>query len=132
MPQGQPLSVPDDGLTTKQRRNRPLLAVHTGDGKGKSTAAFGLGLRGWNQGWNLGVFQFVKSGRWPTGERAALQALGAEHARTGAGGPNDYSRVLARVIEQSTYRRWYLKDGGTDQINQDGSEEASFLPVCGG
>ena len=30
MPQGQPLTVPDDGLTTKARRNAPLLAVHTG------------------------------------------------------------------------------------------------------
>src|SRR5690606_17418192 len=63
MPQGKPAVVPDDGLTTKQRRNRPLLVVHTGDGKGKSTAAFGLALRGWNQGWKIGVFQFVKSAK---------------------------------------------------------------------
>ncbi|MEO5663832.1 MAG: cob(I)yrinic acid a,c-diamide adenosyltransferase, partial [Nocardioides sp.] len=55
MPQGQPIAVPDDGLTTRQRRNRPLVMVHTGDGKGKSTAAFGIGLRGWNQGWRIGV-----------------------------------------------------------------------------
>ncbi len=34
MPQGQPLTVPEDGLTTRQRRNRPLVMVHTGDGKG--------------------------------------------------------------------------------------------------
>jgi cob(I)alamin adenosyltransferase len=38
-----------------------LLIVHTGPGKGKSTAAFGLALRAWNQGWPIGVFQFVKS-----------------------------------------------------------------------
>ena len=55
MPQGQVTSVPDDGLTTRQRRNRPLLVVHTGEMKGKSTAAFGLALRGWNQGWNLSL-----------------------------------------------------------------------------
>ena len=51
MPQGQVTAVPDDGLTTRQRRNRPLVVVHTGEMKGKSTAAFGLALRGWNQGW---------------------------------------------------------------------------------
>ncbi|WP_069172231.1 cob(I)yrinic acid a,c-diamide adenosyltransferase [Streptomyces griseus] len=77
MPQGQPVSVPDDGLTTRQRRNRPLLFVHTGVGKGKSTAAFGLALRAWNQGWPIGVFQFVKSAKWKVGEENALRVLGA-------------------------------------------------------
>lgn len=75
MPQGQPLVVPDDGLSTRQRRNRPLLMVHTGDGKGKSTAAFGLALRGWNQGWSIGVFQFVKSAKWRLGEQTAFETL---------------------------------------------------------
>ncbi|MDQ2723357.1 MAG: cob(I)yrinic acid a,c-diamide adenosyltransferase, partial [Actinomycetota bacterium] len=41
MPQGVPTTVPADGLTTRQRRNGPLLVVHTGEMKGKSTAAFG-------------------------------------------------------------------------------------------
>ncbi|WP_031522939.1 cob(I)yrinic acid a,c-diamide adenosyltransferase [Streptomyces sp. NRRL F-5123] len=77
MPQGQPASVPDDGLTTRQRRNRPLTIVHTGAGKGKSTAAFGLALRAWNQGWPVGVFQFVKSAKWRVGEERALRVLGA-------------------------------------------------------
>ncbi|GAA2408933.1 cob(I)yrinic acid a,c-diamide adenosyltransferase [Streptomyces glaucosporus] len=76
MPKGQPTVVPDDGLTTRQRRNRPLLAVHTGVGKGKSTAAFGLALRAWNQGWPIGVFQFVKSAKWRVGEERALRVLG--------------------------------------------------------
>ncbi len=77
MPEGVPEVVPADGLTTRQRRNRPLLIVHTGDGKGKSTAAFGLALRGWNQGWSIGVFQFVKSAKWRIGEQTALETLGA-------------------------------------------------------
>jgi cob(I)alamin adenosyltransferase len=82
MPQGQPSSVPDDGLTTRQRRNRALVVVHTGQMKGKSTAAFGLALRAWNQGWPIGVFQFVKSAKWKVGEEHALRTLGA----TGEGG----------------------------------------------
>ena len=77
MPQGQPEHVPDDGMTTRQRRNRPLLVVHTGTMKGKSTAAFGLALRGWTQGWDIGVFQFVKSAKWKVGEENALRVLGA-------------------------------------------------------
>ena len=75
-PQGQPTAVPDDGLTTRQRRNRPLVVVHTGEMKGKSTAAFGLALRAWNQGWSIGVFQFVKSAKWKVGEEHALKVLG--------------------------------------------------------
>jgi cob(I)alamin adenosyltransferase len=77
VPQGQPATVPDDGLTTRQRRNRALLVVHTGEMKGKSTAAFGLALRAWNQGWPIGVFQFVKSAKWKVGEEHALRTLGA-------------------------------------------------------
>ena len=76
MPRGQPSYVPADGLTTRQRRNRPLVVVHTGPGKGKSTAAFGLALRAWNQGWPIGVFQFVKSAKWKVGEERALRVLG--------------------------------------------------------
>ncbi|MFF1697472.1 cob(I)yrinic acid a,c-diamide adenosyltransferase [Streptomyces sp. NPDC058257] len=89
MPQGQPNVVPDDGLTTRQRRNRPLVMVHTGIGKGKSTAAFGLALRAWNQGWPIGVFQFVKSAKWKVGEENALKALGASDE----GGPVDWHKM---------------------------------------
>src|ERR1700722_3052475 len=86
MPQGVPATVPDDGLTTRQRRNRPLLIVHTGPMKGKSTAAFGMALRGWNQGWGSGGYQFVKSAKWRVGEEAAFRALGRLHDETGEGG----------------------------------------------
>ncbi|WP_285730623.1 cob(I)yrinic acid a,c-diamide adenosyltransferase [Nocardiopsis sp. ATB16-24] len=93
MPQGKPLVVPDDGLTTRQRRHQPLLAVHTGDGKGKSTAAFGLALRGWNQGWRIGVFQFVKSAKWRIGEQTVLERLGRLHEETGEGGPVEWHKM---------------------------------------
>src|SRR5256885_11019540 len=86
MPQGKPEVVPEDGLTTRQRRSRPLLIVHTGELKGKSTGAFGLALRGWYQGWSIAVFQFVKSAKWRVGAAAALLALGGAHERTGQGG----------------------------------------------
>jgi len=93
MPQGQVTTVPADGLTTRQRRNRPLLVVHTGEMKGKSTAAFGLALRGWSQGWSIGVFQFVKSAKWKVGEETAFRALGRVHAETGEGGPVEWHKM---------------------------------------
>ncbi|MFI6683350.1 cob(I)yrinic acid a,c-diamide adenosyltransferase [Streptomyces sp. NPDC050485] len=89
MPQGQVSVVPEDGLTTRQRRNRPLVMVHTGVGKGKSTAAFGMALRAWNQGWPVGVFQFVKSAKWKVGEENALKVLGA----SGEGGRVDWHKM---------------------------------------
>jgi cob(I)alamin adenosyltransferase len=93
MPQGKPSVVPDDGLSTRQRRNRPLVVLHTGEMKGKSTAAFGLALRGWNQGWSLGVFQFVKSAKWKVGEESAFRALGRLHEQTGEGGPVEWHKM---------------------------------------
>ena len=88
-PQGKPAAVPDDGLSTRQRRNRPLLIVHTGEMKGKSTAAFGTALRGWNQGWSIGVFQFVKGAKWKVGEENAFRALG----ETRLGGPVEWHKM---------------------------------------
>ena len=93
MPQGKPLVVPDDGLTTRQRRNRALIVVHTGEMKGKSTAAFGLALRAWNQGWPIVVYQFVKSAKWKTGEESALLALARVHEQTGEGAPVTWHKM---------------------------------------
>src|SRR5271169_3048188 len=57
-------------LATKTEE-RGLLIVHTGAGKGKSTAAFGMVLRAIGHGMRVGIVQFVK-GAWSTGERTAL------------------------------------------------------------
>lgn len=93
MPEGKPTVVPDDGLTTRQRRARPLLVVHTGDGKGKSTAAFGLMLRAWAAGWPVGVFQFVKSAKWRIGEQSAAEALAPLGPGGGPAGGIDWFKM---------------------------------------
>ena len=93
MPQGQPTAVPDDGLTTRARRNTPVLAVHTGPGKGKSTAAFGMALRAWNAGMSVAVFQFVKSAKWKVGEESAFAALGRLNAEQGVGGAVEWHKM---------------------------------------
>ncbi len=93
MPKGKVTIIPDDGLTTRERRVQPLLIVHTGDGKGKSTAAFGMALRAWTAGWPIGVFQFTKSPKWKSGEEAALKSLGALHEDTGKGGPVTWHKM---------------------------------------
>ncbi len=95
MPQGRPLTIPEDGLTTRARRNLPVLAVHTGAGKGKSTAAFGMALRAWNSGLSVAVFQFVKSAKWKVGEEAAFRQLGRLHEEHGLGGPVEWHKMGA-------------------------------------
>jgi len=95
MPQGRPSRVPDDGLTTRMRRKAAVLAVHTGPGKGKSTAAFGMALRAWNAGMDIGVFQFVKSVKWKVGEDSAFSQLGRLHAEQGIGGAVEWHKMGA-------------------------------------
>jgi cob(I)alamin adenosyltransferase len=72
-------AVQDSEVATKSIEAKGLLIVHTGSGKGKSTAAFGLALRALGRGWRVGVVQFIK-GAWETGERHAFQRFGAQIA----------------------------------------------------
>jgi cob(I)alamin adenosyltransferase len=68
-------AVQDAEVAGKTVARKGLLMVHTGAGKGKSTAAFGLALRALGHGWKIGVVQFGK-GQWRTGERNMLEKLG--------------------------------------------------------
>ena len=70
-------AVQDAEVAGKTVARKGLLMVHTGAGKGKSTAAFGLALRALGHGWKIGVVQFGK-GQWRTGERNMLEKLGQE------------------------------------------------------
>jgi cob(I)alamin adenosyltransferase len=64
-----------DAEVQSKKLEKGLLMVHTGSGKGKSTAAFGLALRMLGHGRRVGVVQFIK-GAWSTGERSVLENFG--------------------------------------------------------
>jgi cob(I)alamin adenosyltransferase len=66
-------------------RPRSLVLVNTGDGKGKSTAAFGVVIRGVARGWRVCVIQFIKSGKWKVGEEKVARQLGVEWLKGGDG-----------------------------------------------
>jgi cob(I)alamin adenosyltransferase len=69
----------------KRRRVDSVVVVNTGDGKGKSTAAFGVMARGWARGWRVGVVQFMKSGDWKVGEKKLADHLGVDWWTLGDG-----------------------------------------------
>nr|WP_158815618.1 cob(I)yrinic acid a,c-diamide adenosyltransferase [Methylocapsa sp. S129] len=68
-------AVQDAEVAAKPIESKGLLIVHTGPGKGKSTAAFGLALRALGRGWRVGIVQFIK-GAWSTGERLGFERFG--------------------------------------------------------
>jgi len=70
-------AVQDAEVAAKPIESKGLLIVHTGAGKGKSTAAFGLALRALGRGWRVGVVQFIK-GAWETGERTAFERFAGQ------------------------------------------------------
>jgi cob(I)alamin adenosyltransferase len=72
-------AVQDAEVAEKTTIQKGLLIVHTGSGKGKSTAAFGLALRMLGRGHRVGVVQFIK-GAWHTAERDALEIFGDQVA----------------------------------------------------
>ncbi len=78
-----------DSASTARRsatgRAASIVLVNTGYGKGKSSAAFGVMGRGWARGWRVGVVQFVKSGKWKTGERKLADHLDIEWHTLGDG-----------------------------------------------
>ncbi|MDQ7250156.1 cob(I)yrinic acid a,c-diamide adenosyltransferase [Dongia sedimenti] len=61
-----------DKMMAEKTREKGLIIVHTGKGKGKSTAAFGMVMRCVGHGMKAGVVQFIK-GKWETGERTVLE-----------------------------------------------------------
>ncbi len=64
-----------DKIMSSKTEARGLIIVHTGKGKGKSTAAWGMALRTLGHGKRVGIVQFVK-GKWDTGERSVFEKFG--------------------------------------------------------
>jgi cob(I)alamin adenosyltransferase len=67
------------------RNARSVVLVNTGDGKGKSTAAFGVVIRAVAREWPVAVVQFLKSGEWHVGEEDIARRLGVDWWAFGAG-----------------------------------------------
>jgi len=73
-----------DRILATKTREGGLICVHTGKGKGKTTAAMGLVLRFLGHGKRVGIVQFVK-GKWDTGERTVLEKFGDQVTITAMG-----------------------------------------------
>jgi len=93
---------PTERPARASRRVSSRVLVHTGEGKGKSSAAMGLMLRAVSAGWRVAVVQFVKSGKWRSGEEAAGRSLGVDWWSLGDGftwDSNDMDRSEAVARE---------------------------------
>ncbi|RJP48253.1 MAG: cob(I)yrinic acid a,c-diamide adenosyltransferase [Anaerolineaceae bacterium] len=99
-----------------------LVIVNTGNGKGKSTAAFGMLLRAWGRGLRVCVIQFIKSetGKW--GEVKAAQKLGIDWFTTGNGFTwlsKDMDETTARAIHGWELAKEKIAGGNYDVIILD-------------
>lgn len=99
-----------------------LVIVNTGNGKGKSTAAFGMLLRAWGRGLRVCVIQFIKSetGKW--GEVKAAQKLGIDWFTTGNGFTwlsKDMDETTARAIHGWELAKEKIASGNYDVIILD-------------
>ena len=102
--------------------SRSIVLVNTGDGKGKSSAAFGVMGRGWARGWRVAVVQFVKSGEWKTGEQKLADHLGIEWHALGDGftwESDDLDESAAKARHAWTVASGMLGSGDYDLLILD-------------
>jgi cob(I)alamin adenosyltransferase len=89
-----PNEVPTEHVNPTRRRAESVVLVNTGDGKGKSTAAFGVIVRAVARGWPVAVVQFIKSGKWKVGEESLCRdRLGVDWWAIGEGFSWDSSNL---------------------------------------
>ncbi len=96
--------------------------LHTGDGKGKTSAAMGIVMRATARGWHACVVQFVKDGRWKTGEEASARKLGVEWWSIGDGftwDSSDMDRTEAIAREAWAAARDLIRAGAHELVVLD-------------
>jgi cob(I)alamin adenosyltransferase len=107
---------------SKESRPRSLVLVNTGDEKGKSTAAFGVAIRGLARGWRVCVIQFIKSEKWKLGEKQVISRLGADWLTGGDGfswESTDLEQSGRRAFESWQVAKGAIEEGRYDLIVLD-------------
>jgi len=119
----EPHAPPRHDRPRPERRVVPsIVLVTTGDGKGKSTAAFGTIMRAVARDWSVGVIQFMKSGKWRVGEEAVARKLGVDWWTIGDGftwESDDLGRSAAVAREAWSAAEEALRSGRYDLLVLD-------------
>ena len=104
----------DDPRPQGLRAAKSLVVLNTGDGKGKSSAAFGVALRARARQWPVAVVQFLKSEDWVTGEQLMAESLGIDMWSLGEGftwDSDDLGRDEAEAREAWRHGRQIVESG---------------------
>ncbi len=116
---------------TQSQKPEGLLIIHTGDGKGKTTAALGLMMRAWGQDQSVKMFQFLKQSGARFGEHRAAEKFGISIESRGDGFTwlsKDMDETTAIAVDQWEHCKAAIEAGDTDLIVLD---EATY-PVTYG
>ena len=106
----------------RPRRGESVVIVYTGDGKGKSSSAWGVMIRAVARGWRVAVVQFVKSGQWKVGEEKVGRQLGVDWWAIGEGftwESDDLSRDEAVAREAWRHARSVIEAGEHELVILD-------------
>ena len=104
----------DDPRPDGLRVAKSLVVLNTGDGKGKSSAAFGVAMRARARQWPVAVVQFLKSEEWVTGEQMMAETLGIDMWSLGEGftwDSNDLSKDEAEAKEAWRHGKQIVESG---------------------
>ncbi|MFZ0626039.1 MAG: cob(I)yrinic acid a,c-diamide adenosyltransferase [Acidimicrobiia bacterium] len=113
---------PTRGPESATTRASSLVLVNTGEGKGKSTAAFGTAIRAVARGWRVAVIQFLKSGEWKVGEEKIGRQLGIDWWALGDGftwDSSDMTESQAIAREAWDHAASVIRSGDYDLVILD-------------